>query len=57
MQTTLVWNTIDRLEETITGEGTTHRVYGIAVQPRVLGPQPNKAEVFVHNKKKRSFIL
>ena len=28
---TLAWDNIDRLEETLTGGGTTHRVNGIAV--------------------------
>ena len=36
--TNLAWDNIDRLEETLTGGGTTHRVNGIAVQPRVFGP-------------------
>ena len=27
----LAWDNIDRLEETLTGKGTTHRVNGIAV--------------------------
>ena len=31
--TSLAWDNIDRLEETLTGEGTTHRVNGIIVQP------------------------
>ena len=37
-----MWDNIDRLEETITGKDTSHRVNGIAVQPRVFGPQPSK---------------
>ena len=28
---TLAWDNIDRLEETLTGKGTTHRVNGTAV--------------------------
>ena len=36
--TNLAWDNIDRLEETLTGGGTTHTVNGIAVQPRVFGP-------------------
>ena len=36
--TNLAFDNIDRLEETLTGAGTTHRVNGIAVQPRVYGP-------------------
>ncbi len=30
--TNLSWDNIDRLEETLTGKGTSHRVNGIAVQ-------------------------
>lgn len=44
VNTTLAWDNIDRLEETLTGEGTSHRVNGIAVQPRVFGPQPLKPQ-------------
>lgn len=33
--TNLAWDNIDRLEETLTGKGTSHRVNGIAVQPKV----------------------
>ena len=38
--TNLAWDNIYRLEETLTGGGTTHRVNGIAVQPRVYCPYP-----------------
>ena len=31
--TNLAWDNIDRLEETLSGQGTSHRVNGIAVQP------------------------
>ena len=34
----LAWDNIDRLEETLTGKGTSHRVNGIAVQPKIFGP-------------------
>jgi len=40
--TTLAWDNIDQIEETLTGEGTTHRVNGIIVQPTTFGPEPNK---------------
>ena len=36
--TNLAWDNIDRLEETLTGMGTSHRVNGIAVQPKIFGP-------------------
>ncbi|KAL9979552.1 hypothetical protein ACROYT_G017230 [Oculina patagonica] len=39
INTTLAWDNIDRLEETLSGSGTSHRVNGIAVQARHFGPQ------------------
>ena len=39
VSTTLAWDNIDHLEETLSGEGTSHRVNGIAVQARHFGPQ------------------
>ncbi|CAH3137149.1 unnamed protein product, partial [Porites lobata] len=41
--TTLAWDNIDRLEETLSGEGTSHRVNGIAVQARNLAPIPSQS--------------
>jgi len=38
INTTLAWDNIDRLEETLSGAGTSHRVNGIAVQARHFGP-------------------
>ncbi|CAH3164949.1 unnamed protein product, partial [Porites lobata] len=38
--TTLAWDNIDRLEETLSGEGTSHRVNRRAVQARHFGPHP-----------------
>lgn len=37
--TNLAWDNIDRIEETLSGKGTSHRVNGIAVQATVYGPQ------------------
>ena len=37
---TLARDNIDRLQATLSGEGTSHRVNGIAVQARHFGPQP-----------------
>ena len=52
--TNLAWDNIDRLEETLTGEGTTHRVNGIAVQPRVYGPHlPSVAPPAIEKRKQR----
>ena len=38
IMTTLAWDNIDRLGETLSGSGTSHRVNGIAVQARHFGP-------------------
>ena len=38
VNTTLAWDNIDRLEETLSGAGTSHQVNGIAVQARHFGP-------------------
>jgi len=35
--TNLAWDNIDRLEEILTGKGTSHQVNGIAVQAKVYG--------------------
>ena len=38
VNTTLAWDNIDRLEETLSGAGVSHRVNGIAIQARHFGP-------------------
>ena len=40
IQVTCAWDNIDRLEETLCGAGTSHRVNGIIVQARSCGPDP-----------------
>ena len=40
VQVTLAYDNIDRLEETLGGGGTSHRVNGIIIQPRAFGPLP-----------------
>ena len=56
--TTLAWDNIDQIEETLTEEGTTHRVNGIIVQPKMFGPEPNKPLCpAVRKDKKRSLTL
>ncbi len=56
--TNLAFDNIDRLEETLTGAGTTHRVNGIAVQQRVFGPHPPKEPLPpVRKLKQRSIAL
>ena len=42
--TNLAWDNIDRLEEALTGKGTSHRVNGIAVQAKVYGPHLPRGE-------------
>ena len=52
--TTLAWENIDRLEETLSGGGTSHRVNGIAVQAVHFGPQlpPASVPAMVKSKKR-----
>lgn len=54
--TTLAWDNIDRLEETISGEGTSHGVNGIAVQAKPIADHPveNRALPCIPKTKKRS---
>ena len=52
--TTLAWDNIDRLEETVSGKGTSHRVNGIAVQPKSQSPEAMNPEPCLPKKKKRS---
>lgn len=52
--TTLAWDNIDRLEETLSGEGTSHRVNGIAVQAKPTDPVPAQPLPAVTRTKKRS---
>ena len=53
ISTTLAWDNIDRLEETLSGEGTSHRINGIAVQANHFGPQPPSASEPIIMKSKR----
>ena len=39
LPTTLFWDNIDRIEETLSGAGTSDRVNGIAIEPQLIGPQ------------------
>ncbi|KAK3874081.1 hypothetical protein Pcinc_020951 [Petrolisthes cinctipes] len=50
----LAWDNIDRLEETLIGGGTSHRVNGIAVQPTVYGPHPPRKALHKPVVKKRT---
>ena len=50
----LAWDNIDRLKETLSGGGSSHRVNGIAIQAKIIGPQPYKPDHVVPKTKKRS---
>ena len=54
--TVLAFDNIDRVEETLSGSGTSHRVNGIIVQPLTLSCQPPAQANVTNNKreKKRS---
>ena len=39
LPTTIFWDNIDRIEETLRGAGTSQRVNGIAIEPQLIGPQ------------------
>ena len=53
--TNLAWDNIDRIEETLSGKGTPHRVNGIAIQPRVFGPDlPPKDRPRIDKRKQRT---
>lgn len=54
--TNLAWDNIDRLEETLTGKNTSHRVNGIAVQPKIYGPHLPEAELPVIDKLKQRTV-
>ena len=50
--TTLAWDNIDRLEETLSGGGTSHRVNGTAVQRNLIGPLPDRRTPIVEKLKR-----
>ena len=52
--TTLVYDNIDRLEETLSGSGTSHRVNGITIQKGFIGPLPLKKYISIPKTKQRS---
>ena len=54
--TNLAWDNVDRLEETLTAGGTSHRVNGIVVQPKVYGPYLPKASLPAIRKQKQRSI-
>ena len=50
--TTLAFDNIDRLEETLSGCGTSHRVNGIVVQPMVHTVQAPKPPTSIPKQRK-----
>ena len=52
--TTLAWDNIDNCEETLTGEGTSHRVNGIVIQHIVEGPRAFNVDEFIAHTRQRS---
>ena len=52
--TNLAWDNIDRLEETVSGKGTSHRVNGIAVQANQFDQVPVQPQSTVSKTKQRS---
>ena len=60
ISTSLAWDNIDRLEETLSGGGTSYRVNGIAVQSRHFGlhlPPSQETPVIVKTKKGSADVL
>ena len=55
--TTMAWDNIDILEETLTGGGTSHRVNGIIIQPTTYGPQQKQQLIQFTGKHKRSLFI
>ncbi|KAK7143952.1 hypothetical protein R3I93_014956 [Phoxinus phoxinus] len=56
--TNLAWDNIDRLEETLTGKGTSHRVNGIVVQANLYGPHPSRNDLpHIEKLKQRSVTI
>ena len=56
ISTSLAWDNIDRLEENLSGEGTSHRINAITVQQQKFGPylSPSEATPYIARSKKRS---
>ena len=58
VSTTVAWdnNNIHRIEETPSEGGTSHRVNGMIVQPKMYGPIPEPKITNVIKKTKQTFI-
>ena len=59
ISTTLAWDNVDRLEETLSGEGTSHRVNGIAIQAGHFSPDLPRVDVtpILSKSKKQSIAV
>ncbi len=55
--TTVAWDNIDRIEETLSGGGTSHRVNGIAIQQCFIGLHLPKQTHTVEKTKRRSLDI
>ena len=52
--TNLAWDNIDRLEEPVSREGSSHRVNDVAVQTKIVGPMQEQVKHAVIKSKMRS---
>ena len=57
INTILAFDKIDRLEGTLSGGGTSHRVNGIVIQPLTYGPHMPKDLTKVEKRKERAITL
>ena len=56
-QVSLVYDNIDRLEETLSGADTTHRVNGIAIQKAFIGPKALRPVINTPRTKQRTISI
>ena len=56
-QVSLVYDNIDRLEETLSGADTTHRVNGIAIQKAFIGPKAQRPVINTPRTKQRTISI
>jgi hypothetical protein len=54
--TVLAFDNIDSLEETLSGAGTSHRVNGIIIQPKVATCEPERKQVVDKKDKRRTIV-
>ena len=56
-QASMVYDNIDRLEETLSGAGTTHRVNGIVIQKAFIGPKLPQNLIDIPKTKQRGIYV